>query len=45
MPQLEDFADFFCAVRDMPMVAQTFAQSAKNCQWIRCPVVAKSAGS
>jgi hypothetical protein len=29
----------------MPTVAQTVAQSAKNRQWIRCRVVAKSAGS
>jgi hypothetical protein len=32
-------------VRDMPTVAQTVAQIAKNRQWIRCRVVAKSAGS
>jgi hypothetical protein len=36
---------FFCAGRDMPTVAQTVARSAKNRQWIRCRVVAKSAGS
>jgi hypothetical protein len=36
---------FFCASRDMPTVAQTVAGSAKNRQWIRCRVVAKSAGS
>jgi hypothetical protein len=29
----------------MPTVAQTVAGSAKNRQWIRCRVVAKSAGS
>jgi hypothetical protein len=36
---------FFCAGRDMPTVAQTVARSAKNRQWVRCRVVAKSAGS
>jgi hypothetical protein len=47
MPQPADFGRifFFCASRDLPTVAQTIAQSAKNCQWIRCRVVAKSAGS
>jgi hypothetical protein len=29
----------------MPTVAQIDAGSAKNCQWIRCRVVAKSTGS
>jgi hypothetical protein len=29
----------------MLMIAQTIARSAKNCQWIRCRVVAKSAES
>jgi hypothetical protein len=33
------------AFRDMPVVAQTIAHSAKNHQWIRCRVVAKSTGS
>jgi hypothetical protein len=35
---------FFCAGRNMPRVAQTVVRSAKNRQWIRCRVVAKSAG-
>jgi hypothetical protein len=46
MPQPAGFGGFFfCAGRDMPMVAQTVAQSAKNRQWIRCRVVAKSTRS
>jgi hypothetical protein len=45
MPQPADFGIFFCASRDMPTVAQTVARSAKNRQWIRCRVIAKSAGS
>jgi hypothetical protein len=45
MPQPADFGKFFfCAGRDMPMVTQTVAQSAKNRQWIRCRGIAKSAG-
>jgi hypothetical protein len=46
MPQPADFGGFFfCAVRDMPTVAQPIARSGKNRQWIRCRVVAKYAGS
>jgi hypothetical protein len=45
LPDMPILAGFFCASRDMPTVAQTNARSAKNRQWIRCPVVAKSAGS
>jgi hypothetical protein len=36
---------FFCAGRDMPTAAQTIARSARNRQWIRCRVIAKSAES
>jgi hypothetical protein len=44
-PQPEDFGGFcVCAGRDMTTVAQTIARSAKNRQWIRCRVIAKSTG-
>jgi hypothetical protein len=46
MPQPADFGRFFkCDVHDMPTIAQAIARSAKNPQWIRCRVIAKSAGS
>jgi hypothetical protein len=46
MPQLSDFGRFFfCDGHDMLTVTQTIARSAKNHQWIRYRVVAKSAES
>jgi hypothetical protein len=46
MPQLADFGGFFSLPgANMPTVAQPIARSAKNRQWIRCRVIAKSAGS
>jgi hypothetical protein len=56
MPQLADFGGFYnlasnllafwtVMVSDMPTVAPTIARSSNTRQWIRCQVIAKSAGS
>jgi hypothetical protein len=45
LPIFKSIGILHCDGRDMPTAAPTIAQSANTCQWIRCRVVAKFAGS